>query len=130
VAPAEERKGREALESKQSKADRNITGDGLSKPDLKEPPAAAERADPVRPRLGPMNGVRIEPAVVSPRVPLPGVAATHPEPERSDIEVRIGRVEIEVRSARERRPARAAAPTAGRFDGIAAARRFQDRRWY
>jgi hypothetical protein len=67
-------------------------------------------------------------------MPFPFPRATpQPSPQRSDVEVRIGRVEIEVRSPTERRPARTAAATAprtGRFDGIAAARRFQDRRWY
>jgi hypothetical protein len=129
-APVVEHVVREEGEANRLPADRNITHDGMSKPGPNEGPDSPERRDAVRPRLAPADAVGIEPAVVSPPFPLRSVAATRAAPERSEVEVRIGRVEIEVRSARERRPARAAAPTAGRFDGIAAARRFQDRRWY
>jgi hypothetical protein len=76
--------------------------------------------------------VGIDPQPASMAFPFSG-AAPQPSPQRTDVEVHIGRLEIEVRSPTERRPARAAAATAprtGRFDGITAARRFQDRRWY
>jgi hypothetical protein len=55
-------------------------------------------------------------------------AATRSSEDGAAVEVHIGRVEIGVRPPVERRAA--AQPQGGRFDGIVAARRFLDRRWY
>jgi hypothetical protein len=93
--------------------------------------AAPEPGETVRSHVDRADRVGIDPQPAPMPFPFPG-ATPQPSPQRSDVEVRIGRVEIEVHSPRERRPAtaRATAPHTGRFDAIAAARRFQDRRWY
>jgi hypothetical protein len=102
------------------------------------PPGALGVAEPAAREPTPTNR---EPSVVGlePQpVPAPMVSvlpSPRTAPEPANVEVRIGRVEIEVRQPKERRvravaPSARSAPSPGRFDGIAAARRLQDRRWY
>ena len=81
--------------------------------------------------IEPAAVAKVEPQPV-PALILPSASNPRPASEGSGVEVRIGRLEIEVRQPRERRMD-AAAPAPQRVDafaGIAAARRLQDRRWY